>query len=153
MFTGVAPDYPGQIITGKVERTRFLNAVLELLEMAPVIELPGSWIPRKTVVCHLGKLGRPLGVIRYLVVEEESGTEEGLHLFLGNWKMKCLDRLFAGLGQLPLTFADLVTEKGHLLVADEGFLDLQDNTEFTAAGDNPFKLITRHGGAFAPPCT
>ena len=78
-----------------------------------------------------------------MIVEEKSSAQKGLHLLFGLWERKRLNRLFTRLGELPLAFTDLVTEKGYLRMTDEGFLDLQNDTEFVATGDDPFKLIGR----------
>ena len=76
-------------------------------------------------------------------MEEEGGTQKGLHLFFGLRERERLNRFFTGFGKLPLAFTDLISKEGHLRMADEGFLDLQDDTEFAATGDDPFKLVGR----------
>ena len=74
VFASIAADDPWQVVPGEIESASILDAVLELVEVFFVLDLPGAGIPREAVVRHLVERGRPLGIIRYVVVEEEGGA-------------------------------------------------------------------------------
>ena len=93
----------------------------------------------------LVQFGCPLRVIWDVVVEKEGGSQERLHFLLGLREGERLDRLLAAVGQLPSAVGDFISEKGDLLVADERLLDLENNAELRAAGNDTLELV---GGVF-----
>ena len=78
-------------------------------------------------------------------MEEESSTEEALHLFLGLGEGHGANGIFARLGQLPLSMSDFIAEKGYFRGSDEGLLHFQHYAIFGTSGNDSFELV---GGIF-----